>query len=102
MGSKASFEPVMYVGPDTLGLLAIHQHLRDRTAGRVIEGRALLDVCAGCGVQGIAAAVGGLAAAVVMLELNDRAIRFAEFNCVLNGVDEFINVKVSNVHICKN
>ena len=97
MGSGAPFEPVMYVGPDTLGLLAIHQHLQGRPAEDGVTlgaGRSLLDMCAGCGVQGIAAVAGELAAAATMIELNDRAIRFANFNCVLNNVDDVIDVKV--------
>lgn len=125
-------EPVMYIGPDSIGLV---QHaprritsrsrstdiglgeptevIRDvageaaETDGADVAGRgaaertatsegqagvgveAVLDLCCGSGVQGIAAAaLRGGNAHVTCVDINPRAIRFARFNALLNGLDE--------------
>lgn len=116
-------EPVMYIGPDSIGLV---QHAprvspcsNPRKAGVVgsaggsrndVSGTELgeihkggvileeggehrmetiLDLCCGSGVQGIAAAVlRGGNAFVTCVDINPRAVRFARFNALLNGLDE--------------
>jgi hypothetical protein len=72
-----AFQPVMYVGPDSAALAA--------AAPRSRPAAALLDLCAGCGVQGVLAAV-TYAATVVCVDANPRAVRFARFNFALNGL----------------
>ncbi|CAM9971483.1 unnamed protein product, partial [Laminaria digitata] len=122
-------EPVMYIGPDSIGLV---QHAPRRIASRppggadivdgadVVDGtdmvggvdaadgggaaraaasaagqagegvlETVLDLCCGSGVQGIAAAaLRGGNALVTCVDINPRAIRFARFNALLNGLDE--------------
>jgi methylase of polypeptide subunit release factors len=46
-----------------------------------------LDLCAGCGVQGIVAVSSGLVPKATLVERNPRAARFARFNAVLNGLN---------------
>ncbi|CAM9751899.1 unnamed protein product, partial [Heterosigma akashiwo] len=70
-------EPVMYVGPDSLGLV------RHAPRKRVEK---LLDLCCGSGIQGIVAAASGYASSVVCVDINPRAVRFARANALLNGV----------------
>lgn len=60
-------------------------------AGQAGEGvlETVLDLCCGSGVQGIAAAaLRGGNALVTCVDINPRAIRFARFNALLNGLDE--------------
>lgn len=127
-------EPVMYIGPDSIGLV---QHAPRRVTSRShsfdvelggpcvddllifageadladqadvadegVAGRAavpagqagegvletVLDLCCGSGVQGIAAAaLRGGNALVTCVDINPRAVRFARFNALLNGLDE--------------
>ena len=102
-------EPVMYIGPDSIGLV---QHAprfvapcppmtgRDRDefretgssggrdTGRRKRTEMILDLCCGSGVQGIAAAaLRGGNARVTCVDINPRAVRFARFNAALNGLD---------------
>lgn len=118
-------EPVMYIGPDSIGLVqhaprrvtsrsrftgaglggprvddlpifASGANVADegdaqRAAGEVGEGvlETVLDLCCGSGVQGIAAAaLRGGDALVTCVDINPRAVRFARFNALLNGLDE--------------
>jgi tRNA1(Val) A37 N6-methylase TrmN6 len=53
--------------------------------------RSVLDVCSGCGVQGLVAAM-TYAESAVLVELNRRAARFARFNTVLNGCEDRVRV----------
>ncbi|CAM9411626.1 unnamed protein product, partial [Phaeothamnion confervicola] len=95
-------EPVMYIGPDSLCLVAHAPRpaYPASTAAAVAARTGLaaiaagtsrksaitvLDLCAGSGVQGIAAAA-LYAAEVVCVDVNPRAVRFARFNAHLNGV----------------
>lgn len=111
-------EPVMYIGPDSVGLVQhapqaaiVHEEASRtgsgaRRAGRdnprnsttkkdlkdIPEGdsstEAILDLCCGSGVQGIAAAALREGNAVVTcVDINPRAVRFARFNACLNGMD---------------
>ena len=128
-------EPVMYIGPDSIGLVqhaprrvTSRSHSFDVELGgprvdddllffsggadvvarkgvadeRVAERAAMparqagygvletvLDLCCGSGVQGIAAAaLRGGNALVTCVDINPRAVRFARFNALLNGLDE--------------
>lgn len=76
IGRGSGFDPVMYVGVDSLGLVAAAP--REKKAKRAI------DFCSGCGIQGIVASK-TYASDVTLVELNPRAIRFARFNIYLNG-----------------
>ncbi|CAJ1452869.1 unnamed protein product, partial [Effrenium voratum] len=69
-----NFEPVMYLSDDSLALLD--------TRPDVAKLR-VLDICCGSGVQGISALRRG-AESVAFVDLNPRAIQFAEFNLALN------------------
>ena len=59
-------------------------------AGRV------LDLCAGCGVQGLTAMQRG-AERATLVEVNPRAARFARFNAVLNGMADRVRVVPADV-----
>lgn len=90
-------EPVMYIGPDSIGLV---QHAPRRVSGppvtggnrlevtRSINHEVILDLCCGSGIQGIAAAARrGGDAFVTCVDLNPRAVRFSRFNACLNRID---------------
>lgn len=107
-------EPVMYIGPDSIGLVqhAPRSPPHPTTADRAEvfterpdgqearsappkekssreEAETILDLCCGSGIQGIAAAVlRGGNARVTCVDINPRAVRFARFNALLNGLDE--------------
>ena len=68
---------VMYLGGDSCGLA--------RLVSNVTAPRAL-DLCTGSGVQALHAARRG--AQVVGVDINPRAVHFARFNAVLNGLDQ--------------
>lgn len=67
---------VMYLGHDSIGL--------SRVAPRFQSARTL-DLCCGCGVQGIVAA--DYSAEVIGTDRSARAIRFSKFNAALNAVE---------------
>jgi len=71
-------EPVMYIGADSLGLTY--------TAPQFSAER-LLDLCCGCGIQGLVAS--RYTREVIGVDVNPRAIRFARFNAQLNGIRNF-------------
>ena len=68
-------EPSMYLSADTLALLKAAPRRRIRR---------VLDVCCGCGIQGLVAL--SYAEAAVFLDLNPRCISFTSFNLCLNGL----------------
>jgi carbamoyltransferase len=72
---KFNEEPVMYVGSDSMGLVY--------TAPQFAANR-VLDLCCGCGIQGLVAS--RYAKEVMSVDINLRAIRFARFNAQLNGI----------------
>ena len=72
---KLSENAVMYIGADSLGLV--------HTAPRYPVGN-ILDLCTGSGIQALVASRYG--ATVIGVDINPRAIRFARFNAVLNGI----------------
>lgn len=69
-----------YLGPDSLRLARV---LPDAT------GRTVLDVGAGCGIQGVLAARG--ARRVVLTDIEPLSVELAQLNAVLNGVDGAIS-----------
>ncbi len=102
VGNKGEgFDPVMYIGPDSLGLVAaVPYHFDERPHRRI------LDLCAGSGVQGIVAALqaqhqtrpqGQAFEQLVLVELNPRAVRFARFNAALNHLEGTSTVIESDV-----
>jgi len=132
------FDPVMYVGPDSLGLVGAMPSYAAATAAAAAAAaaaavaagagesdgkesgqssyitmslpRRILDVCAGCGVQGIVAALRAqqhqqqqqqqqesIIEEVTLLELNPRAVRFATFNAALNYLQTQITVLQTDV-----
>ena len=76
--SRASLEPVMYIGADSRGLV---------WAQPPIHTAQVLDLCTGSGVQGIVAAR-YYADRVVFVDFNPRAVRFARMNLVFNGLED--------------
>jgi carbamoyltransferase len=67
---------VMYVGYDSAGLANVAPRSR---AGRT------LDLCSGSGIQSLVAS--RYSDEVVGVDINPRAIRFAQFNAALNGIE---------------
>lgn len=67
--------PVMYIGSDSLGLI--------QTAPRY-HSKSTLDLCTGSGVQAIIAS--RYSDTVIAVDINPRAVRFARFNAMLNGI----------------
>ena len=74
--SALNYDPVMNLGTDSHGLM---WHAPHKPADSV------LDLCTGSGVQGIYA-LKHYADSAVLVDVNPRAIRFARFNAMLNGV----------------
>ena len=92
LGLEDTLDPVMYIGPDSLGLLHFFQ------AGGIKYNNAL-DICAGTGVQAIAAIKHGGLTTATCVDINPRAIRFIHFNAHMNGVFNrltIINADVTN------
>lgn len=88
---------VMYIGPDSLALvqcLPLQSHIsslldNDKTHTQKFR---ILDICAGSGIQGILSLTSLKIvkpdATVTFVDVNDRALRFAKFNALLNGIPE--------------
>jgi methylase of polypeptide subunit release factors len=73
-------EAVMYIGPDSLGLIEhwmLHPDLSPVDS--------LLDVCTGCGVQALVCLAMSKCHTAVCVDINPRALRFAAFSAGLNG-----------------
>ena len=68
-------DPVMYIGSDSLGLI--------QSAPRY-PSKYTLDLCTGSGVQAIVASL--YSNRVLAIDINPRAVRFARFNAMLNGI----------------
>jgi hypothetical protein len=84
ISKHCGFEPVMYVGPDSLALVqSMHG------CGSVSNEnphKSCLDVFSGSGVQSISLMKCGRVEKITMLEKNSRAARFARFNIALNMI----------------
>ena len=112
-GGACGFDPVMCVGVDTLALLAAIPAMPH--APRVI------DLCCGCGVQGLAAAARAISIKekeeaklretgdvargggtddvhVDLVDVNARAVRFAEYNAMLNGLEALVSIHTGNLY----
>jgi Methyltransferase small domain len=87
-----SHQPVMYIGPDSLALTTLWQ---PRSRGT------LLDLCTGCGVQGLYQVAAGTCTHATLVDVNPRAVRFAEFNAALNGLDEQVTVQQCDICDCE-
>lgn len=82
---------VMYIGPDSLALVRnLPMSLRDSAR--------ILDLCSGSGVQALAALKrmhdndnSGHKAWALCVDVNQRALRFVEFNAILNGLDDQVD-----------
>ena len=72
----ATESPVMYIGPDSAALVGAIGLLN-------VTGKRVLDLCAGSGVQGLAALSGG-ASYCLAIEREHRAATFATYNARLN------------------
>jgi 16S rRNA G966 N2-methylase RsmD len=97
------FEPVMYIGPDSLALFQTIAPSRQDTSGHDSgSGRCGLDVFCGCGVQGITALKINLLDQMTFCEKNHRAVRFLRFNLILNSIAtervKIIHDDVHNIH----
>jgi len=88
---------VMYIGPDSLALI---QHLPLQSQISSIKQKffpeffSIADFCTGSGIQAISALAALQLyrpnARAVCIDINDRALRFVQFNGLLNGVEEKI------------
>jgi hypothetical protein len=85
-------QPVMYIGPDSLALTTLWRPRARRGAGQ-----RLLDLCAGCGVQGLYQVAAGQCTHATLVDVNPRAVRFAKFNAALNGLAEQITVQQCDI-----
>lgn len=79
-GSALGFDPVMYIGVDSLGLVAAMPSDLPRR-------KHVLDLCCGCGIQGLVA-LSRWAEGATFVDMNPRAVSFTSFNLFLNGFDE--------------
>jgi len=97
---------VMYIGPDSLALvqhipLQTHMtHIRKEDCGTSEQKSGItssqpfkiLDFCSGSGVQALSTLVAleevEADATAVCVDVNDRALRFARFNALLNGISD--------------
>jgi methylase of polypeptide subunit release factors len=87
---------VMYIGPDSLALVAHWPVILDsllRSPHRFQDKMNILDVCCGSGVQAISLLAQLKAAGVsncraTCVDINPRALRFSKFNALLNGFDD--------------
>ena len=87
---------VMYIGPDSLALvncLPLQTYFSSfKTEYNLTETFRVLDICTGSGVQGISTLVSLKSirpdASIVFVDVNDRALQFARFNALLNGISD--------------
>lgn len=96
------FDPIMYIGPDSLALfqsLSISSITSKESSTNLING---LDVFCGCGIQGVTTLKINLVNNLTFLERNHRAIRFLRFNLLLNSINmervKIIHDDVHNIH----
>jgi len=85
------FDPVMFIGVDSLALAAILVDLAPE-----IKGKTAVDLCTGSGIQALVAAKLG-AENVMATDLNERAARFTRFNALLNSLHTRISVAQGNL-----
>ncbi len=94
LGRKEEDGAVMYIGPDSLALV---QHLPLQEYALSLqkdshENIKIIDFCAGSGIQAISTLISlqGCCtnATALFVDINQRALRFARFNAILNGIQE--------------
>mmetsp|Transcript_29342 Transcript_29342/g.45634 ORF Transcript_29342/g.45634 Transcript_29342/m.45634 type:complete len:554 (-) Transcript_29342:2366-4027(-) len=88
---------VMYIGPDSLALVQ-HMPQLSPAAGRPTR---VLDLCCGSGIQAITAlavlsSIDSVAEATCV-DINGRALRFTEFNSILNGLSERVTLQIGDL-----
>ena len=79
------FDPVMYIGCDSLGLLNF-VHTVDKAYSNC------LDLCAGTGIQCLASLKVKRIKKATCVDINRRAIRFLHFNKSMNELDDAIDI----------
>lgn len=84
---------VMYIGPDSLGLV---NHL---PLPLLLPSSRILDLCAGSGVQALSvlSSLGDHASNALCVDINERALRFVQFNAALNGLADQVNVRQADL-----
>jgi len=99
---------VMYIGPDSLALaqhFSPYYHLVDKFADKPVYG---LDLGTGSGIQALSALMHWTNSAttlgtqpaklkMVAVDVNHRALRFALFNSILNGLEEDISFRQADI-----
>lgn len=77
--------PIMYIGPDSLALLD-HWNSRQQL---ISTGSRIVDIGTGSGIQALSVAAASSAGIhVTCVDINQRALRFAELNFDWNGMEE--------------
>jgi len=77
----------MYIGADSEGLVDHAPHGQVKRA---------LDLCTGSGIQGIVA-LRHYATTAVLVDVNPRAVKFARFNVILNGMHKRAEVRYGDL-----
>jgi tRNA1(Val) A37 N6-methylase TrmN6 len=77
----------MYIGPDSLALVNHLPSLRPSCR--------ILDLCTGSGVQALSALslLGDHVSNALCVDINERALRFVQFNAALNGLADQVDVR---------
>ena len=86
--SRASYDLVGYTAPSSEGLVA---------NAPISPVETVLDLGTGSGIQAIAA-LRYYAERAVMVDINPRAVRFAKFNLLLNGMEDRAVVREGNLY----
>ncbi|CAN0163382.1 unnamed protein product, partial [Discosporangium mesarthrocarpum] len=119
--SSLSEDPVMYIGPDSIGLVQHAPRWRfqqgrgegrcgsedQSRAGSRTDGSAeeqILDLCCGSGIQGIAAAAVRSCSgpSVTCVDISPRAVRFTRLNALLNGMGDCVTAIVGDLYHALN
>ena len=85
---RDDYEDVMYIGMDSEGLV---------NNGVMAPAGKVLDLCTGSGIQAIAA-LRYYAESAILVDVNPRAVRFARFNLLLNGMESRGEVREGNLY----
>jgi methylase of polypeptide subunit release factors len=81
-------QPV-YIGAESTHLV--------RALPASLRGKVVLDICSGSGIQGLVCASRG-AKRVIGLEKSPLAVNLARFNAILNGLDDVVEVRESDLY----
>ena len=96
LSSLSSFDPVMYLGPDTVALVSLLSASPPIAPESENSPVVVLDLCSGSGVQGLSALLLSdppllshpSGCILIAVDLNPRAVKFSKFNLALNGVHD--------------